>query len=150
MKRFAGIFIVIVLIGCINRGALSTPNEEKVREYSATSITLSDFSMKIVGYYEAQKLSVPKDFDAKQFFDVLEKVYPDQSRVKHIQESYKVSVRPLDGGFYSVMLCDPKTDVKIMEDISCHLNRVEISPWKKNESGACVFENNWKPSCDGE
>jgi hypothetical protein len=148
MRRFAGIITVIVLIGCIHRGALSTSNEEKAREYSATSITLSDFSMKIVGYYEAQKLSVPKNFDAKQFFDVLEKVYPDQSRIKHIRESYKVSVRPLDEGFYSVMLCDPKTDVKIMEDISCHLNRVEIKPWETDVSGACVFESNWKPYCD--
>jgi hypothetical protein len=148
MRRFAGIFIIIALIGCVHHGAPSTSNEEKAREYSAASITLSDFSMKIVGYYEAQQLSIPKDFDAKQFFDVLEKKYPDQSRVKHIKESYKVSVRPLDGGFYSVMLCDPKTDVKIMEDISCHLNRVEISPWENNGSGACVFESNWKPYCD--
>ncbi|MGZ3940126.1 MAG: hypothetical protein ACXVBK_15250, partial [Flavisolibacter sp.] len=65
-----------------------------------------------------------------QFFDVLEKIYPDQSRVKHIQESYKVSVRLLDRGFYSVMICDPKTDLKIMEDLSCHLNRVEIRSWE--------------------
>ena len=147
MRRFAGIFLIIFLIGCMHHGTPSTSKEEKAQEYSATAITLSDFSMKIAGYYEAQKLSVPKDFDAKQFFDVLEKEYPDQSRVKHIRESYKVSVRSLDGGYYSVMLCDPKTDVKIMEDLSCHLNRVEIRSWENNVGAPCVFESNWKPYC---
>jgi hypothetical protein len=148
MRRFALTLTIVVLLGCVSNRALSASDEAKVREYSAAAVTLSDFSMKIVGYYEAQKLSVPKEFDTKQFFDVLEKIYPDQSRVKHIQESYKVSVRPLDGGFYSVMLCDPKTDVKIMEDLSCHLNRVEIRSWEKNAGAQCVFESNWKPYCE--
>ncbi|MGO9138756.1 MAG: hypothetical protein ACLP9S_02675 [Syntrophales bacterium] len=148
MRRFALTLTIVVLLGCVSNRALSASDEEKMREYSATAITLSDFSMKIVGYYQAQKLSVPKDFDTKQFFDVLEKIYSDQSRVKHIHESYKVSVRPLDGGFYSVMLCDPKTDVKIMEDLSCHLNRVEIKSWENNAGAQCIFEINWKPYCE--
>jgi hypothetical protein len=148
MRRFTAILIVIVLLGCVSNRALSASDEAKTREYSATAVTLSDFSMKIVGYYEAQKLSIPRDFDTKQFFDVLEKIYPDQYRVKHVQESYNVLVRPLDGGFYSVMLCDPKTDVKIMEDLSCHLNRVEIRSWEKNAGAPCVFESNWKPYCE--
>lgn len=146
MRRLAVILMVIVLSGCIHDGDLSTPSDEKVREYSATAVTLSDFSMKIAAYYEAQNLSIPKDFDTKQFFEALTK-YPDQSRVKHIRESYKVSVRPLEGGYYSVMLCDPKTDRKIMEDLSCHLNRVEIKSWENNVGAPCVFESNWKPYC---
>jgi hypothetical protein len=148
MRRVAVILIIMVLFGCVSNGAFSVSDEEKMGEYSATAVTLSDFSMKIMGYYEAQKLSAPRDFDTKQFFDVLEKKYPDQSRVKHVQESYKVSVHPLDGGFYSVMLCDPKTDVKIMEDLSCHLNRVEIRSWESNAGTQCVFESNWKPYCE--
>lgn len=147
MRRFAVILMVIVLFGCRNIGALSTSDEDKVREYSATAITLSDFSMKITAYYGAQKLSIPENFDTKQFFEALTK-YPDQSRVNHIRESYKVSVRPLEGGYYSVMLCDPTTDRKIMEHLSCHLNRVEIRSWENNVGASCVFESNWKPYCE--
>jgi len=147
MKQFAFIVIIIVLLGCVSNGALSALDEEKTRKYSATAISLSDFSMTIMGYYGTQNLSVSKDFDTKQFFDVLEKTYPDQSRVKHVQESYKVSVRALDGG-YSVMLCDPQTNQKIMEDLSCHLDRVEIRSWQSNVDSLCFFESNWKQYCE--
>lgn len=147
MRQFTVILIAIILCSCIHTGAVSTPNEEKVREYSSTAVTLSDFSMKITAYYEAQGLSIPVNFDSKQFFDVLGKKYPDQSRVKQIQENYKVLARPLDGG-YSVMLCNPKTDEKIMEDLSCHLNRVEIRSWENIVGASCDFDKNWKQYCE--
>jgi hypothetical protein len=122
-------------------------SEEMTREYSSTAITLSDFSMKVIPYYQLQNLSVPEDFNTQQFFALLEKIYPDQSRVSFIQNNYRVSVRSLDGG-YSVMLCDPKTDQKIMEDLSCHLDRVEIRSWEDNINSQCVFEDNWKSYCE--
>jgi hypothetical protein len=147
LRRLAVILMIVMLSACIHKGVISTPSDEKLREYSVTATTLSDFSMKITAYYEAQKLSIPKDFDAKQFFEALSK-YPDRSRVKHIRESYKVSVRPLEGGYYSVMLCDPKTDQKIMEDLSCHLTRVEIRSWENNVAAPCIFEKNWGPFCE--
>ena len=103
--------------------------------------------MKIVAYYQSQNLSLPEDFDTRQFFALLQKIYPDQPGVASIQNNYRVSVRRLDGG-YSVMICDPKTYQKIMEDLSCHLNRVEIRSWESPTPGECVFENNWKPYCD--
>ncbi|MGO9415096.1 MAG: hypothetical protein ACLP51_08155 [Syntrophobacteraceae bacterium] len=121
-------------------------SEEKAREYASTAVTLSDFSMKIVAYYESRNLSVPGNFDTQQFFVLLEKIYPDQSRVKAIQNNFKVSVRSLDKG-YSVMLCDLKTNQKIMEDLSCHLDRVEIRSWESPIVSPCVFENNWKSYC---
>ena len=139
MRQFAAFLIVIGLLGCAHN---------KEREYSSAAVTLSDFSMKIVAHYKSEKLSVPKGFDAKQFFDILEAKYPDQSRVKYIKEHYKVSACPLDGDFYSVMLCDPNTGKKIMEDLSCHLDRVEIKSWENNAGAPCVFENNWKPYCE--
>ena len=147
MKKFGAVLLVFVLLGCVHNGTSSMPSEEKVREYSSAAVTLSDFSMKIVAYYQSQNLSVPKDFDTQQFFTLLEKIYPDQSRVKFIQNNYQVSVRSLNGG-YSVMLCDPKTNQKIMEDLSCHLDRVEIRSWESTTSNQCVFENNWKPYCE--
>ena len=147
MKRFLIIATVIFLFGCIHSGVFLNPNEENIREYSATAITLSDFSMKIVAHYQSQNLSVSNNFDADQFFALLEKIYPDQSRVQSIKDNYKVYVRPVNGG-YSVMLCSPKADRKIMEDLSCHLNRVEIRSWENNQDTRCVFEVNWKPFCE--
>jgi hypothetical protein len=147
MKKFGAVLLVFVLLGCVHNGTSSMPSEEKAREYSSAAVTLSDFSMKIVAYYQSQNLSVPKDLDTQQFFTLLEKIYPDQSRVKFIQNNYQVSVRGLNGG-YSVMLCDPKTNQKIMEDLSCHLDRVEIRSWESTTSSQCVFENNWKPYCE--
>jgi len=147
MRRFSLIFLVIVFVGCTHNVVPSATNEEKIREYSATAVLLSDFSMKIVGHYHSQNLTIPKDFDTKQFFSLLEKIYPDQLSVKHVQNNYRVFVRPLDDG-YSVMLCDPKTDRKIMEDFSCHVNRVEIRLWENNVPAPCVCEGNWKQFCE--
>ncbi len=146
MKRLAIAILVVTLFGCAHHGAVSVPGEEKVKEYSATAISLSDFSIKTVAHYQSENLPIPSDFDARQFFALLEKIYPDQSRVSFVQSSYKVSVRPLAGG-YSVMLCDPRTDRKIMEDLSCHLDRVEIRSWESDVESPCVFESNWKPYC---
>ncbi len=147
MKKFVLVLPVFILLGCAHPATISTPSEEKIREYSSTAVTLSDFSMKIVAYYQLQNLSVPEGFDTQQFFGLLEKIYPDQSRVKFIQNNYRVYVHSLDGG-YSVMLCDPKTDQKIMEDLSCHLDRVEIRSWGSTGPIQCSFENNWKSYCE--
>ncbi len=147
MKKFAAVLLVSVLLGCAHKGVVSMSREEKPHEYSSTAVALSDFSMKIVAYYQSENLSVPKGFDARQFFALLEKIYPDQSRVKSIRNNYRVSVRGLDGA-YSVMLCDPKKDQKIMEDLSCHLNRVEIRSWESTIVSPCVFENSWKSYCE--
>ena len=148
MKQSVAVLLALVLLGCThNSGSSTTPGKEKVQEYSSTAITLSDCSMKIMGYYQSQHLSVPEDFDARQFFDLLQKIYPDQPGVAFIQKNYKVSVRWINGG-YSVMLCDPKTNQKIMEDFSCHVNRVEIQSWQSPTPGECVFEKDWKAKCD--
>ena len=147
MRRFAATILVVMLFGCAHSGATQAPGEGSVKEYSATAISLSDFSMKIVAHYQSEGLPIPNNFDASQFFAVLEKIYPDQSRVSFVRNNYRVSVRPLDSG-YSVMLCDVQTDRKIMEDLSCHLNRVEIRSWENAGDPPCVFETNWRPYCE--
>ena len=146
MQRFILVLLVFVLVGCAQTGSSLKSTEEQTREYSAAAVSLSDFSMKIIAHYQSRSLSVPNDFDANQFFVLLEKVYPDQARVNLIRSGYLVSVRPLDGG-YSVMLCDPQTGRKIMEDLSCHLDRVEIRSWETGAESPCLFESDWKPYC---
>jgi hypothetical protein len=147
VKHFVVIFIMCLLLGCSHNSALTRYDEDRDREYSATAITLSDFSMKIISNYQVQNIPVPTNFETQQFFDLLKKIYPDQSKVSSIQSNYSVSVHSLDGG-YSVMLCDLKTNHKIMEDLSCHLDRVEILSWKSSIAGPCEFENNWKQYCE--
>jgi hypothetical protein len=147
MQRFAILLLVSLLMGCAHNGASLKSAEEQTREYSATAVSLSDFSMKIVAYYQSQNTSVPNDFNAQQFLMLLEKIYPDQSRVNFVRDNYRISARPLDGG-YSVMLCDPNADRKLMEDLSCHLDRVEIKSWEKDTPIPCVFESTWKPYCE--
>ena len=146
MRRFAIAILFVTLFGCAHSGIMPAPGGENVKEYSATAISLSDFSMKTVAHYQSQNLPIPIDFNARQFFALLERIYPDQSRVSFVQSNYGVLVRPLDGG-YSVMLCDPQTNRKIMEDLSCHLNRVEIRSWESGVESPCVFESNWRPYC---
>ncbi|MDD3473229.1 MAG: hypothetical protein PHS86_10625 [Syntrophaceae bacterium] len=146
MKR--NIFLLLVVV--IFSGACTTIGPSKGdldKQYSATATVLSDFSYKIVGYYQDQKLDIPKDFDASQFYDVLKNKYPDQTSVQYVWETYKVLARSVEGG-YSAMLCDRKTDTKIMEDLSCHLSRVEIRSWQSGLPAMCEFENNWKKYCE--
>ncbi len=143
MRNAIALALIVLLLGCAHNGVTGG---EQTREYSKTTVSLSDFSMKIIGYYQSENRTVPGDFDTNQFFTLLEKIYPDQPRVKSIKDNYKISVRPLEGG-YSIMLCDPKTGLKIMEDLSCHVNRVEIRSWEKDVNAACVFETNWKEYC---
>ncbi|HOW54033.1 MAG TPA: hypothetical protein PLR60_05190 [Syntrophorhabdaceae bacterium] len=146
MKRFVIVFLIVAFLGCTSDGVFSRSDEDQGERYSTTAITLSDFSMKITAYYQKQGLSVPGDFNETQFFALLESIYPDQSRVQAVRDEYRISVRSLNGG-YSVILCDMEEDRKIMEDFSCHLNRVELLSWKSDVATPCVFEGNWEPLC---
>jgi hypothetical protein len=121
-------------------------DENKIREYSKIETILSDFSKKIVAYYGKQKMTIPRDFDEKRFIEVLEKAYPDQTKVKLIRQSFKIKARSIDNS-YSVVLCSPETDSKLMEDFSCTLNKVDIRFWDKEGAYSCTFEENWGVYC---
>jgi hypothetical protein len=121
-------------------------DEEKTQEYSKLEIILSDFSKKIIAYYERQNIPIPKDFNEKQFIEVLEEVYPDQTKVELIKKDFKIRAHSLDNN-YSVVLCDPDTGSKLMEDLSCHTTHVEIRFWDKEGAYPCTFEENWEVYC---
>jgi uncharacterized protein YceK len=129
-KIFILFTALLIIQGCSIIGLKTSSDEDKIREYSQTEILLSDFSKKITAYYEKKGLSVPIDFDEKQFIEVLKNTYPDQSKVELIQANYKIKARPI-GNDYSVMLCDSSNDKKLMEDLSCNLTHVEIRYWDK-------------------
>jgi hypothetical protein len=141
-KLLSAVLLLIFLQGC----ALWSQETKKDEEYSKAVTILSDFSITILGYYGSQMALIPKDFNEIEFFRILTKEDPNQSKVAFIRDSFKVKVRQIDG-HYSAMLCDPKTDRKLMEDFSCDMTKVEIQTWAVGQNSACVFEENWKQYC---
>ena len=84
--------MVVILSGCAHQCTTQTSGKGNEKEYSSTEISLSDFSMKIVGYYEKQNLSIPKDFDTKQFFDWrATECYQYVSNLRLVKRSVRIS-----------------------------------------------------------
>lgn len=140
------LLIFIVFYGCSFGNIYAKDDEDKAKEYSKIEILLSDFSKKITAHYAKQNLFIPKDFDEKQFIEVLEKTYPDQSKVELIKKNFKIKAHSVDN-IYSVILCNPDTDNKLMEDLSCTLNKVDIRFWDKEGTHPCIFEENSELYC---
>jgi hypothetical protein len=146
MRRFAPFLVFFILWGCSFSSVFAKTEEDKIREYSALEITLSDMSKKIIAYYGKEGKTVPPEFDEKEFFAVLEKVYPDKGKAENIKENYKTRAHAIDVD-YSVVLCDRETGNKLLEDFSCTLSKVDIRYWDKNMFNACEFEQEWRSYC---
>ena len=145
MRKSVVILVAVILFsGCFP--LYVKDNEDTERKYSKIEIILSDFSKKITAYYAKNNVLIPKDFDEKQFIEVLEKVYPDQNKVELIKKNFKIKAHSIDNN-YSVVLCDPDTGNKLMEDLSCHITHVEIRFWDKKGTYHCTFEENWGVYC---
>jgi len=145
MKNFSVLLVTFLFFyGCSHICAKN--DEDKERECSKIEILLSDFSKKITAYYAKQNILIPMDFDEKQFFEILKKVYPDQAKVESIKKDFKVKAHSIDNN-YSVVLCEPDTNNKLMEDLSCTLNKVDIRFWDKKGTYSCTFEENWEVYC---
>jgi hypothetical protein len=142
------IIIALFFYGCpLIKGDKN--NDEKAEKYSQVEIILSDFSKKITSYYDRKNQSIPANFDEKEFIRILEENYPNQGKVTLIKKNYKIKARSVNNG-YSVVLCDPDTNNKLMEDIAdprCSLSRVEIRFWDKEGTYPCIFEENWLQYC---
>lgn len=144
MRKISVLLVVFLLFtGCF---FYAKNDEGKVREYSKIEIILSDFSKKITAYYERQNVSIPKDFDERQFIEVLERVYPDQSKVELIKKGFRIKAKTVNN-YYSVVLCAPDTGGKLMEDLSCTLTKVDIRFWDKEGTHPCIFEENSELYC---
>ncbi len=146
MRKLAPFLLAFVLWGCSIGSFFAKADEEKIKQYSALEVTLSDMSKKITAYYGKQGKTVPPEFDENEFIGVLEKVYPDKEKVERIKEGYRLRARAVDND-YSVVLCDLESGNKLLEDFSCTLNKVDIRYWEKDIAAACEFEPDWKKYC---
>ena len=143
-NAFLSLAVTLLLVLVIFQCAAS--DADKAKYYGKVEMLMIDFSKKIKAHYISQGQQIPPDFDEKQFITVLEKVYPDQDKVRFIKDNFEIKARAINGD-YAVMLCDRKTQRKILEDLSCHVNRVEIRCWDKETPPTCGFEKNWEEYC---
>ena len=143
-KFFLLLAIFMSFYGCFHLDILGNNKED---DYSNTEINLSQFSKKLTHYYASRNETIPKDFNEKIFFIILEDIYPDKDAVKSIKNTFKVKARSL-GNYYSVMLCNPDNGRKLMEDFSCSIKKVDVSYWNGKEVHSCEFEQDWQRYCD--
>ena len=101
-------------------------------------------NQKVAGYMDMNQIA---SLDMQTFKDIVNKECgPLPSCAKNAAimfDSYSVQVRSLDG-IFSVMLCDKKGAIKIIEDFSCNENKVEIPSFRDGTKAPCVFEDKWK------
>lgn len=146
MRRKALLSLVMALLLLLIISQCNAANEDKAKYYGKVEMLMIDFSKKIKAHYMSQGMKIPPDFDEKQFIAVLEKIYPDQDKVRFVKENFNIKARAIDGN-YDVVLCDRDTQKKILEDLSCHVNKVEIRYWDKEMQPLCGFEKNWEAYC---
>lgn len=146
MRKTALSLVLLFIWGCSFGTLHAKVDEEKQREYFSLEVTLSDMSKKITGHYGSEGKTVPPDFDERQFIALLERIYPDKSRVERIRDGYRIKARAVVGG-YAVILCDRETGNKLLEDLSCTLDKVDIRHWDRETAAACEFESDWKSRC---
>jgi hypothetical protein len=142
MSKYCAVLLALLLCGCATGGSI----ERQKETYSSLEVTLIDMSKKITGYYARQGQKVPPSFDATEFFSVLDKVYPDKTKVEMMRTTFHIEAREV-GGDYSVILCDKRNGKKLVEDLSCTLSRVDIRFWDKAVLPSCGFEADWEPYC---
>jgi hypothetical protein len=98
----------------------------------------------VAGYLDMNQTAA---VDAQTYKGIVDKVcgpLPSCGKNAAIMfDTYSVQARSLDG-IFSVMLCDKKGAIKIIEDFSCNENKVEIPSFKDGTTVPCVFEDNWK------
>lgn len=139
------VFIVLIAFavsGCTSFGFC----KKEPPDYSSTEIIFSDFSYKITAYYAEKNQPIPENFSGDEFVRVLEEFYPDKAKIAEVKKNYRIQARQI-GQFYSVVVCKPDTGIKLMEDFSCSLNRVDIRYWDRKDSTQCEFEKEWEAYC---
>jgi len=140
MRTLAAL-LLCTLGSCCWFSPCAKPDEARRQGLVQTEARLADFSKAIGGYYGQRSQPVPTTFDEGTFFEVLAEAYPKlgQEDVREVKATYRVRARAVAGG-YAVVLCDRKTGWKLMEDLSCTLDRVDLRTWEGSTQSACDFE----------
>lgn len=117
------------------------------RDHANAEIVLTDFSKVITAHYALQGQKIPADFDEAAFFKILEEGYPDKEKLRCIKTTYRTRVKALHEGLYDVILCDPDSSRKLMEDLSCTKLRVDASYWREAVQPECDFQPALESNC---
>ncbi len=138
MKTIA-LLALAALSGCCWFSPCTTPDEAARADLARTERRLADFSKTINAYYRGRGESVPATFDEVTYFAVLTAEHPSHEEVQEVKSKYRVRARAVAGG-YAVVLCDPTTSRKLMEDLSCTTASVDLRTWDRGGRVPCEFE----------
>ncbi len=136
--------LILFLAGCSTGIASQKDNP------AAISSFLTELNQKVKGYMYGQ--DIPDSFDIVQYREIISKLcdHPDCKRKSDaLFDGYDVKAKKVNG-FFSVLLCSPETQKKIMEDYSCNNLKVEIRSWEEPTSEDCRFADNWQEIYDKE
>ena len=141
MKKISPVLWVCVLL-------LSACVTAPVIPDRATDESMMNFlpylNQKVAGYLDANQ---PIILNTQTYKEIVKKVcdpLPSCSKNAAVMfDTYSVQARTVDD-IFSVMLCDKKGSIKIMEDFSCNEQKVEIVSFRMKQDQPCKFEDNWK------
>jgi hypothetical protein len=125
------LFIIfsLVFFSCRHSSQEIDPIEvSKLEEY------LIDFSKKIESY-RLQTGSLPPDLDAKKFFSILGKYYPDNKIIK-IVKKYPVRVSS-KGESYILILCDKGSKMALYKDLGSTITHVDFPYYREGQKVPC-------------
>ncbi len=140
-KAVAVCLALVPLSDCCTLRHCLTPEEARQAKFSRLEQKLVEFS-KAVNAYNAQQGGIAGTFSQQALFAALDAIYPsgpNRKAARDLRKDYTVKARPIAGGFYSVVVCDPVTGGKLLEDVSCKTTRVEVRLWDKEGATACDF-----------
>lgn len=134
----SALILAAILVGCSTGIAAQKDNPAAIGAF------LTELNQKVTGYMYGQ--DIPADFDIAQYKEIVFKVcdHPAcQEKSAALFNDYEIKARKVDG-FFSVMLCDPDTRNKVMEDYSCNNMKVEVRSWEAQTPEDCRFAENWQ------
>ena len=138
MKRIS----LIILVGLLLCSACASIPARTTNESMLNFMPY--LNEKVAGYLDMNQTAA---LDAQSYKGIVDKVcgpLPSCGKNAAIMfDTYSVQARSVDG-IFSIMLCDKKEAIKIIEDFSCNENKVEIPSFVDSTKVPCVFENKWK------
>jgi len=124
----------IIILSLVFFSCRPSSQEIDPKEVSELEEYLIDFSKKIEGH-RLQTGSLPPDLDAKKFFSILEKYYPEQ-RILKIVKKYPVRVSS-EGESYILILCDKGSTMALYKDLGSTITHVDFPYYREGQKVPC-------------